>query len=71
MDEPQGDGPVQPRETLIFSSSGEFRKEDYPWLVAVRAHVKGGDAGTADKPGADGYVILELFDQWPGDEEDV
>jgi len=52
-----------PRETLIFRESGTFRPSDYPWLVEYRVHVKVANAGAADGPGEDGYVMLELFDR--------
>jgi hypothetical protein len=37
-----------PRDILTFTvPGGEFRKADYPWLVAVRATVRGGDGGAS------------------------
>jgi len=50
------------RDTLIYTESGEFRKDDYPWLKAVRVIAKGGDAAKPDgSQGDDGYVMVELY----------
>ena len=52
------------REILTFEpGQGEFRKEDYPWLVAVQVHVKG-DASFGDFHGdgeGPGHIIIELY----------
>ena len=46
MDTPAFDHAV-PREMISYSPPGGiFRKGDYPWLVAVRVTIKGGDGGT-------------------------
>jgi hypothetical protein len=96
---------VSPREILSFTPpGGEFRKAEYPWLVAVRVTARGGDGSNAadgspggkgetsivlvpvadleevttitvgsggkgvgpkSPDGADGFVLLELFDENP------
>ena len=55
---------VTPRETLVIThdSPGVIHlKRDYPWVVATRAYVKGGDANGGDP----GYILLELYDVDP------
>lgn len=48
---------------VIAVPPGQYRLNltDYPWLVAVRVCLKGGDAGTEQQPGEDGYCLLELY----------
>lgn len=48
---------VVPREVISYlPPGGTFRKVDYPWLVAVRVTLKGGDggAGARGEPGQPG-----------------
>jgi hypothetical protein len=52
---------VNPREILVLTQDGTFRRDDYPWAVAIRVISKGGDADG----GEDGYVLIELYDQEP------
>lgn len=54
---------VLPRETLVFNTSGVFRKEDYPWLVTARLFIKGGDGGAASDgtPGEKGETDSVLL----------
>lgn len=54
--------PVTPRETVILGP-GNHTFETPDWCVQYRATIKGGDAGTADGPGEDGYAIIEMYDQ--------
>lgn len=49
-----------PREVLVFDAGRDtLRLADYPWLVATRVILKGGDADGGD----DGYVLVELYDR--------
>lgn len=60
---------MTPRETVVLSQPGSGTlnlKRDYPWVVAVRACVKGADADGGEA----GYVLLELYDQPFDSEED-
>jgi hypothetical protein len=55
---------MEPREILTFvAPGGTFRKADYPWLLAVRVTVRGGDGGGASDgtPGQDGQTALTLL----------
>lgn len=63
----QPDPLVMPREILTFpvGEAANLRRADYPWLVAVHAYLKGGDGATDGVPGADGYLVLELYDRDP------
>lgn len=59
------DQAVAPRETLVLTSSEAIDLKRYPWVVAVRAYLKGADAGTAHGSGESGYILLELYDREP------
>lgn len=61
------ESPVTPREILTFppGETVTLSKADFPWLVAARVHLKGGDAPGDGNPGDDGYAVVELYDQDP------
>lgn len=55
-----------PREILAYGPpGGEFRKDDYPWLRAVRLCVRAGDGGAATdgtpgEPGETRFATLPV-----------
>lgn len=52
----------QPREVLVFGTSGIFRPSDYPWLRSIRVFLKGGDSSVDGVKGLDGYCLIEMYD---------
>lgn len=53
-----------PREVISYSPpGGTFRKGDYPWLVAVRVTLKGGDGGAGERgePGQPGESVSKVI----------
>jgi hypothetical protein len=72
--QPSLDG-ITPRDVVSYSApGGTFRKADYPWLVAIRVTVRGGDggAGLNGEPGGTGEsASVVILASNLGDEEVV